>query len=313
MSRQRSRGFTLVELLVVIAIIGVLIALLLPAVQAAREAARRSHCSNNLRQLALAIHNYESTYGVIPPATVNTNQLAWTVLILPFIEQQPLHDKVDFVAGTWGSAASSPGVIPRNDLALNRISTFLCPSSGEVADEHCTYDPTRWTCHYFASLGPFGQNNFVSPPVAYNCDQSPITAGAAFGPSCTQGAFGGYTKVNVTMYPNANKLSAFADGTSTTFLLGELSWRGCQYRRAWFRGWHYSSTDGGSYILGRNARNPINSGIGIWNDVAFGSPHPGGCHFSMADASVRFVSENIDQAVYLATASRNGKEPVSVN
>src|SRR2546427_5297251 len=98
--RGRS-GFTLVELLVVIAIIGVLVALLLPAVQAAREAARRMSCSNNLKQLSLALHNYESTFSSLPPAGIDTNQMSWVVMLLPYMEQQPLFDKFNFAKGAW--------------------------------------------------------------------------------------------------------------------------------------------------------------------------------------------------------------------
>src|SRR6188474_2683919 len=97
------RAFTLVELLVVIAIIGVLVALLLPAVQAAREAARRMSCSNNLKQLSLALHNYEDTHKTLPPAGIDSNQMSWTVLLLPYMEQKPLYDQFNFNKGAWNA------------------------------------------------------------------------------------------------------------------------------------------------------------------------------------------------------------------
>ena len=100
---KRQSGFTLVELLVVIAIIGVLVALLLPAVQSAREAARRMSCSNNLKQLSLALHNYEDTHKTLPPAGIDSNQMSWTVLLLPYFEQQNLYDKFNFNKGAWNS------------------------------------------------------------------------------------------------------------------------------------------------------------------------------------------------------------------
>ena len=94
-------GFTLVELLVVIAIIGVLVALLLPAVQSAREAARRMSCSNNLKQLSLALHNYEDTHKTFPPAGIDSNQMSWVVLLLPYFEQKNLYDQFNFNRGSW--------------------------------------------------------------------------------------------------------------------------------------------------------------------------------------------------------------------
>ena len=117
MVRGNRSGFTLVELLVVIAIIGILIALLLPAVQAAREAARRSQCANNLKQLALSLHNYSDTFKSFPPAGITTNQLSWHVFVLPFIEQTSLHDQFSFVQGTFRDSG-------KQEHGLNRIAGF---------------------------------------------------------------------------------------------------------------------------------------------------------------------------------------------
>src|SRR5439155_5143354 len=118
---NRRSGFTLVELLVVIAIIGVLVALLLPAVQAAREAARRSQCSNNLKQLSLALHNYEGTHNTLPPAGIDSNQMSWTVLLLPFFEQQALYDQFNFNKGSWQA-------FNRTTLVQGiRLKAIICP------------------------------------------------------------------------------------------------------------------------------------------------------------------------------------------
>jgi prepilin-type N-terminal cleavage/methylation domain-containing protein len=146
-SSKSRRGFTLVELLVVIAIIGILVALLLPAVQAAREAARRMSCGNNLKQLGLGLHNYHDTYKIFPPALLNSgrkdapfggtqqtlNTTGWA-LMLPFIEQAPLHDNYNFNACSSSDNARMPGPIAGNDLINDglynaRLEILECPSS----------------------------------------------------------------------------------------------------------------------------------------------------------------------------------------
>ena len=134
MSKRFQRGFTLVELLVVIAIIGVLVGLLLPAVQAAREAARRMSCSNNLKQIGLAIHNYHDTYTAVPPmrdredamhsSSWNTQDYSWRTRILPYIEQSALYDQIDFETQHWWGSTNPMTEIVRGTV----VPTFRCPT-----------------------------------------------------------------------------------------------------------------------------------------------------------------------------------------
>jgi prepilin-type N-terminal cleavage/methylation domain-containing protein len=142
-SPRLRRGFTLVELLVVIAIIGILVALLLPAVQAAREAARRMSCSNNLKQISLGLHNYHDTYKTFPPdaiwygnpkgtqaASGDQRHFTWITLLLPFIEQAPLHDAIDFRLPGLNQlvSAGSGGPVPLQSVQLEVVT---CPSDTE--------------------------------------------------------------------------------------------------------------------------------------------------------------------------------------
>lgn len=292
------KGFTLVELLVVIAIIGILIALLLPAVQAAREAARRSQCSNHLKQISLALLNYESTYKTLPPATISTNQLSWHVFILGFMEQGPLYEQFDFAKHT----DSSPNI----QLSLKRVNTYLCPSTANEDDTRNFVNlyngEAPYSMHYFGIAGPDGTNTYVTPSVAYTCTGS----GANYGAICTQGTMG---------YPTPVKLAAITDGTSNTYLLGECSWTRLGRYRSWSRGLFAASSTDLAIMSARNILYSINSRLTNtqFNDIPFGSQHPGGCQFALVDGSVRFVSETIDQAIYLATASRDGGEPISTN
>ena len=287
------RGFTLVELLVVIAIIGILIALLLPAVQAAREAARRSQCSNHLKQISLALLNYESTYKTLPPAAISSNLMGWQQFALPFMEQTTLYQKFDFKKDYFQSQNWA--------LGLTSVATYFCPSTGgeeNLRDNHTGHlinNVAPFSMHYYGVLGPKGQNSYTN--VAYTC-----TTGASYGGICSQGSMA---------YPKAVTLAAITDGTSNTFLLAESSWKGMGRYRSWVQGSYY---DGDTVVFcARNVRYAINSRLTttVFNDIPFGSQHPGGCQFAMVDGSVRFVSETIDQAIYLATASRDGGESVS--
>jgi prepilin-type N-terminal cleavage/methylation domain-containing protein len=301
---QRRLGFTLVELLVVIAIIGVLVALLLPAVQTAREAARRMQCANNLKQLSLGLLNYESTLKTIPPAGIDSNQMSWTVLLLPYIEQKNLYDQFNFNRGSWNAhrrIAIVKGV---------KIKALNCPSQANPRDQFSLFDPANeadvTALHYYAVLGPNG-------PTAAGASQPYLVQGidAGFGFCAAQGAFGQAVVEGPNVIPVNNQLRTFTDGTSNTLLLGEMSWAKYLYWRPWTRGYYFDSR--GTLLYGsRNVKNPINSKFSDpWNDGSFGSMHPNGAMFSRADGSVGFVAQNIDMLVYRSLASRDGGESVT--
>jgi prepilin-type N-terminal cleavage/methylation domain-containing protein len=218
------RGFTLVELLVVIAIIGVLVALLLPAVQAAREAARRSSCGNNLRQLGIAVHNFHDTRNYLPPGGAADQPpygnaaaawgSSWFVYILPFVEQGPLHDKFLFGGGSgWGTSAANNTLASRNVI----INTYFCPSS-----------PLNKTCRGPHSNGPqmapsyvgiagatpglipgFVETRYSNPGSATNCCSGGIASSGGIlipGPG-----------------PSPKTFANIQDGTSNTMMISEAN------------------------------------------------------------------------------------------
>lgn len=299
MTRAKSQGFTLVELLVVIAIIGVLIALLLPAVQAAREAARRMSCSNNLKQFALACHNYHDVHHSLPAATIDSNTLSWHVLILPFIEQRPLYDKFSFVRGSYDAGGNlGPN---KNEHALNPLGALLCPScprvETQITSEYIGGKPV-YTMHYYGILGPHGTNPVTNQ--AYN----------------SYSASWGIIAYDGTMpLDHAVRFSEITDGLSNTYLIGELAWKDNTYFRSWVRGARmadgsldYTKGEDVNCESSKTIRYPINSRLGSISDGAFGSQHPGGTQFALSDGSVKFTSETIASGVYLSMASRNGGE-----
>jgi prepilin-type N-terminal cleavage/methylation domain-containing protein/prepilin-type processing-associated H-X9-DG protein len=315
------RGFTLIELLVVIAIIAVLIGILLPAVQKVREAANRMRCSNNLKQIALAVHGYHDAHGRLPPATVASVQLSWHVLILPHMEQDNLFRVIDTT--TPGNYSTTPN--RNNPHGLRRIGHYLCPSSPNdrmvLAPDppHHVNPPDRippttgeapFTTHYYGMTGPRGVNPITG--VAYpqsRCthDGTPMALSGMFQPDRFSNGQGGFTDGAVI------KLDGIDDGTTNTIMVGEMSWYSDRYGtryRSWLRGGEAS----GCYAVGaRNATNAINSAmraslIAQFNEIPMGSMHAGGANFALGDGSVRFIRESIDMAIYRGLASRDGGE-----
>jgi prepilin-type N-terminal cleavage/methylation domain-containing protein len=310
--RPRPSAFTLIELLVVIAIIGVLIALLLPAVQAAREAARRSQCSNNLKQLGLALHNYHDTYGTFPACPIRGDtSIGYNVLILPFIEQKAMGDLSNPNVGAYSGGANGTN----RRLGVNRVATFLCPSYDQVQSSSTIDNVTggnAFTIHYVANAGPIGTNPVTGRAYNMNC-----TSGSQ-GPLACDGILPFYPMLSSSQpkQPLGVTFGGISDGTSNTLMLFEVAWRGLELSpgslRAWPRGglWNNDCT---SLKNVRNAMKIVRyNGGGNYNDISMGSNHPGGCLAAFGDASVRLLTENIDlNRVLKPMASRNGGEVVA--
>ena len=322
-------GFTLVELLVVIAIIGLLIALLLPAVQSTREASRRSRCQNNLKQLSLGLVTYVSARGGLPPSILdnvkagmssfapadNAPGFAWSALILPFVEQTPLWDRLKTATngGTvnWQSAGSAA-----TSLASLPVNVFECSSNEGSGQPNTKRD-------HFQTGTAYGQNNY-GPNSGSAANRSTMEElvtiwgiPEADAPALWAASAGVFAISNRTA---AMKLAAITDGLSKTQMLAERSstsetggsscgglpcdnpgglWIGPQLMRA-IAGWsagmvtHDVETYGGgdvAYMINRSAY--------TWgDDWSNGSPHAGGMNASMCDGSVRWISENIDMTTY---------------
>ncbi len=289
-------GFTLVELLVVIAIIGILVALLLPAVQQAREAARRIQCQNNLKQLGIALHNHHDTYNQFPTFSAGTPNLSYVVHLLPFIEQNNIYELFP------RDSAGKINVTTTNDVrGKNRIDSLLCPS-GVITNSTYSGEGESFTNHYYGVLGPKGQN--IQTGNDYDFDPNGGQGGASL-----QGFF--QWKKNL-------RFADITDGTSNTLAIGEMSWKDSGCHRNWVRGGEIGANNGVHSASCKNVYHAINA-VGYtpatanWNDPSFGSEHPGIAQFLRGDASVGIISETIAMSTYRALASRNGGESVSEN
>lgn len=307
--RRSRRGFTLVELLVVIAIIGVLVALLLPAVQAAREASRRSSCNNNLKQVALGMHNHHDTFGLFPPGQWNdfySNDApnirgCWVQTLLPFIEQSTLADTYAqglTVNGSWALLCTKKDTI---------IRTLLCPSDPN-SPKTKTIDTN--------TTQPGGQNEMQGMHVNYA-----VCAGSTYYPSNGRNANG------IFYVKSQSRFSDITDGTSTTLFLAEIcvspdatrndlrgrycnSWEG----NSWFTSLQPPNTsvpDTQNYQGQSIRRAPISS-VGAGSTLALytRSYHPGGVNVALADGSVRFVSNTVNATIFQSLGTRSGGEVV---
>ncbi len=303
------RAFTLVELLVVIAIIGILVGLLLPAVQSAREAARRMQCTNNVRQLGLAAHNYESANRRLPSGWVANNihgepGWGWSAALLPFMEGNNLHNQIDFRIPIEDSSHAQ--------VRVTVVPTFLCPSDpGPNIFEIAAGDGHDHEHDGFAigrGFGGLGNN----PATALTTVDDPPEKLFPVAKSNYVGMFGTIEledapyKGDGIFYGNSRiKFRDVTDGLSNTLMVGERSSR---LGGSIWLGNIPEAAEPHARILGVADHSP-NAPQGHFDD--FSSYHPGGANFMRADVSVTFLSDNIDLQVYQAMATRAGGEVVS--
>ncbi len=325
------RAFTLVELLVVIAIIGILVALLLPAIQAAREAARRTQCVNNLKQIGVALHNFHDTYKRFPVGQTDDDgdNISFRGYLLPYIEQQVLWDELvaggykpmvvsgqhwGMDGGTCGTFASMGGLnqiqnAPGSSVGKNILPAYMCPSDILPMLDDDGYGKAN----YNGCAGPLLGNNWNG---------------------CA--SWKGSNQTGVLTYDNDNctswiwGFSDVTDGTSTTFAVGERTvcgWvtptnTGDPSFPAWLGGNNDNSCGGfdsggnvlsltdGTFFLNRG---PQTLKLGIsdsQSQACFGSQHPGGAQFVLCDGSTRFVSDAVDTALYANLGNRRDGEAV---
>lgn len=313
------RGFTLIELLVVIAIIATLIALLLPAVQQAREAARRSTCRNNLKQLGIALHNYHETYGQFPPTIFNTwgPNASWTanekgsyfVRLLPFIDQAPLYDQVDFQQLTVDGQVDGNG----RPLRTIVLEVLICPT--DTSPNQWGGGNGRAKTNYHLSMGN------QAMPSSIGCNQYP---GNIFnnGSDVGHGNTGDPNRVSgvLSRLQWAAKLRDITDGPSNTIHAGEIR-PNCMDHGV--NGWYHfnatwcATTAPINYPINCYGATPVDptnapcSQPNNWNtSQGFKSLHPGGAHFLLCDGSARFISETIDYRTYQRLGDRKDGEPV---
>lgn len=304
----KPRGFTLIELLVVIAIIAILIALLLPAVQQAREAARRSTCKNNLKQIGLAMHNYHDTHQLFPYAHMAItsgypnychNRDTWFHRILPYIDQAPMYNAYEGDCSNVSSSTSNHvhNISSSQTFVKTALPVFMCPS--DIGPAFAENGGVRWGGNYIGCIG-WANNRSTGTD---------------------NGIFGQNTRT---------KFRDVKDGTSNTLLMSEAVqrvevptgfswgcpgcyWIGGAHGEVTFTAYETPNTSAADQNYLCKSTTDVNAPCvtnqsSRWNYAR--SQHVGGVHVGMADGGVRFISENIDRGTYRALSTRSGGEVV---
>ncbi|WP_459555565.1 DUF1559 family PulG-like putative transporter [Lacunimicrobium album] len=342
MHRLRNRGFTLIELLVVIAIIATLVAILLPAVQQAREAARRSSCSNNLKQMGLALHNYHDVYLQFPVASVGEHsnggqwarQASWMVRILPFIDQAAAYDGLTFTASNFDDGPETWLAPNRNWQVMSqaRVPVYNCPSSPLPGTRQDTLSALTM------GLSPAPPSNTIQVQTSdYAANSGSRFQGGTVATVATTSfsVWNGYHADNgvipFLLRPGTSTPPAFpgssvtfakiSDGASNTIAIGEQSDfhnKVNDYRTGNVKGGIWSCGSGSNErenlncvvtlvpinYTGTNWQTTRRNADVVYNNSAFRSAHSGGAQFCLADGSVRFISETLYFGTYTALMDR---------
>ncbi len=313
------RGFTLVELLVVIAIIGILIAMLLPAVQSARESARSLQCKNNLKQIGVALHAYHASHETLPhgspdccgPAPLTRGGI-WTTMILPHLDMQKLHDRIDFTKHTKELPV---------EVVTTTIEVFLCPSDrdgGPILDQRFARDnpPIAMGLWYTASMGPTEPDACPWCPVGStpNADiDNYCCQGSNFGTNAGHGYDEGNTVGMFGRHHNAVRFDDVKDGVSNTIMVGETLPRQCSFLSAFAVNFNVSPTTIPLNIHESDGPDGEHApGSNWWRTSGFKSHHPGVVQFVMGDGSVHAIAETIDYRLYNELGTVAGGEPVRI-
>ncbi len=315
--RSRSRGFTLIELLVVIAIIAILVALLLPAVQQVREAARRSQCQDHLHNIGVALHNYSGAHGTFPSGFVTRigtlirstwcrtprggelrNQYApWTVMLLPYIEEKPLYDLFD-PRLRFTSNSGVPGEGPNVEAFARPVNKYHCPS------------------------------NPGSGAAVNNLDYLGVQGGGAAGDAVCRSGNRVFFNTGTLYHNSSVRFQDMVDGSSNVLIVGESKYVPTPEHRSTgvHAGWASTADLSGSPVPyglaavvlqtnsvggsgGQRGGTTARPDLFPYVSALFGSFHPGGCHFVVGDAAVHFVSENIDLTMLRQLANRDDDLP----
>jgi prepilin-type N-terminal cleavage/methylation domain-containing protein/prepilin-type processing-associated H-X9-DG protein len=320
--KKNKTGFTLVELLVVIAIIGILVALLLPAVQAAREAGRRAQCTNNMKQLGLALHNFHDVRKGLPPGAQDTPEwsgVGWKVYVLPYLEQGSLYSQLDMNASFSGSNVPPTGTNPNKVLLRLIVPGFECPSSALESF------PTDW-----GNANGMQVHDYIGISGA-----TPDPVGRTGQGSVCTGSYGSIMARTGLLVPNElTNFAACSDGLSNTFMVAEQSGRvgitdmRSRYHGGWI-GAAFDATGAGPKPMSQWDACPP-SGGDVWHgsitvvryainskallagadtpyqaNTILNSFHPGGINCALGDGSVRFVADTIDFPTLLRASVRD--------
>ena len=333
-TKRRETAFTLVELLVVIAIIGILIGMLLPAVQQVREAARRITCGNHMRQMSLAMLNFESAHqhfpsGILsrsedlfsPDQMLDSHGFNWSSIILPFVEQNAQHENLDvlsdnFVQPKWWGVI---GTRPWKDYAADVLPIYVCPSCPMTPNNPLRAGGGHAKSNYVGVMGPKWEEGDLKGVTDFSqfelVKSGPIGSGGSLSQTQINLQFPG-----ILFFNSEISFGQIPDGSSNTFVVGERDGQrlnndasGMSWERAAATWCGADRAEWLNTCLGptsADARWTINSTDGdFWTQwVPFSSSHPGGANFGRADGSVTFVSETVDGRTFESMGTRNGGE-----